>query len=88
MMRDCHFCAGLALLLGLSLASFAMAQPSNPKPAPTEVELKDYFQAKIKAEWDALKSKDKKAYGALLADATPRTGLASTFPINRRIPGS
>lgn len=68
MMRDCHFCAGLALLLGLSLASFAMAQPSNPKPAPTEVELKDYFQAKIKAEWDALKSKDKKAYGALLAD--------------------
>ena len=26
------------------------------------------FQAKIKAEWDALKSKDKKAYGELLAD--------------------
>jgi hypothetical protein len=30
--------------------------------------LKDMFQAKIKVEWEALKNKDKKAYGELLAD--------------------
>jgi hypothetical protein len=30
--------------------------------------LKDVFQAKIKAEWDALKGKDKKTYADLLAD--------------------
>jgi hypothetical protein len=28
----------------------------------------DMFQAKIKAEWEAIKNKDKKAYGVLLAD--------------------
>jgi Domain of unknown function (DUF4440) len=30
--------------------------------------LKDMFEAKIKAEWEAIKNKDKKAYGELLAD--------------------
>jgi len=30
--------------------------------------LSDMFQAKIKVEWEALKNKDKKAYGELLAD--------------------
>ena len=30
--------------------------------------LKDLFQSKIKVEWDALKNKDKKTYGDLLAD--------------------
>jgi len=30
--------------------------------------LKDMFEAKIKAEWEAIKNKDKKAYGDLLAD--------------------
>ena len=34
----------------------------------TDSDLKDFFQSRIKAEWDALKNKDKKAYGALLAD--------------------
>jgi hypothetical protein len=29
---------------------------------------KDLFQAKIKAEWDAIKNKDRKTYGELLAD--------------------
>ena len=33
-----------------------------------ESNLSDFFQSKIKAEWEALKNKDKKAYGALLAD--------------------
>jgi hypothetical protein len=30
--------------------------------------LNDMFEAKIKTEWEALKNKDKKAYGDLLAD--------------------
>jgi len=72
-MRDCLLCPGVVLLL----ACFVAAQPSAGKPAgdngqkpsaATEANLKDFFQSKIKAEWDALKSNDKKAYGALLAD--------------------
>jgi hypothetical protein len=31
-------------------------------------QLKDMFDAKIKAEWEALKNRDKKAYGEFLAD--------------------
>ena len=34
----------------------------------TQPELKAIFEAKVKAEWEALKKKDKKAYGDLLAD--------------------
>jgi hypothetical protein len=34
----------------------------------TDSALNDTFQAKIKAEWEAVKNKDKKAYGELLAD--------------------
>jgi Domain of unknown function (DUF4440) len=30
--------------------------------------LRNMFESKIKAEWEAIKNKDKKAYGALLAD--------------------
>jgi hypothetical protein len=41
-------------------------QPSDSVSA--ESKLKDMFAAKIKAEWEALKTKDKKAYGELLAD--------------------
>ena len=62
----------------VSIASFAWAQqsPTPPKPvdsrpssnASGESDLRDMFEAKIKAEWDALKNKDRKAYGALLAD--------------------
>jgi uncharacterized protein DUF4440 len=59
------------------LASCAVAQSSAAKPvtddarkasAATDAGLKDFFQSKLKAEWDALKNKDKKTYGALLAD--------------------
>lgn len=40
------------------------AKPYNTPDSP----MKSLFEAKIKAEWDALKSRDKKAYGELLAD--------------------
>jgi hypothetical protein len=36
--------------------------------ASAEAKLLDTFESKIKAEWEALKNKDKKAYGDLLAD--------------------
>jgi hypothetical protein len=59
------------------VASLAMAQqPTMPtkfgehqaSASPADTKLKDMFEAKVKAEWEALKSKDKKAYGELLAD--------------------
>ncbi len=63
-------------------AYFAIAQPpattkpAEPAPAKSGVpsgassdsELKTTFESKVKAEWDALKKKDAKAYGELLAD--------------------
>jgi hypothetical protein len=61
-----------------SLTSGALAQqpaaPANtgesrPSSAVSaDSALKDLFDAKIKAEWEAIKNKDKKAYGDLLAD--------------------
>ncbi|HEY4841459.1 MAG TPA: nuclear transport factor 2 family protein [Terriglobales bacterium] len=64
------------------LASLALAQsPAKPSDAPGKIaesplpsgvsvdpKLKDMFEAKIKAEWEALKNKDKKGYAELLAD--------------------
>jgi len=65
------------------LTAFALAQqPATPPKrdastqssgplvgsSPVDSNLKGMFESKIKAEWDALKNKDKKAYGAMLAD--------------------
>jgi len=56
------------------LACFAFSQQPPPSTKTGENErtgdagLKRMFEAKIKAEWEALKNKDKKAYGELLAD--------------------
>jgi len=60
------------------LTSLALAQqPTMPTPfgegpksgnAFSESGTKEMFEAKIKAEWEALKNKDKKTYGDLLAD--------------------
>jgi|ERR1700683_3542510 hypothetical protein len=67
----------LLLAVALLLSCFAEARQSTTKPsaddgkkppATSDANLNDFFQSRIKAEWDALKSKDKKAYGALLAD--------------------
>src|SRR5208283_633547 len=41
-------------------------QPANHGSGDSA--LKDMLEEKIKLEWEALKNKDKKAYGALLAD--------------------
>ncbi len=69
-------CFVLACIMGLT--SFALGQQpavptkfgEGPRPdsVSAESKLKDMFEAKIKAEWEALKNKDKKAYADLLAD--------------------
>src|ERR1700685_667331 len=72
-MQSRIICVCVVWLTAVSLAQ----QPAMPaahgenRPSSgtsTELGLKDMFESKIKTEWDALKSKDKKAYGELLAD--------------------
>jgi hypothetical protein len=41
---------------------------SQPSASPAEAKRKEMFEAKVKVEWEALKNKDKKAYGELLAE--------------------
>jgi hypothetical protein len=72
-MRARFVFACLAGLTSLALAQQpAVPAKSGQSPPSTSVSpdsaLKDMFNAKIKAEWDALKNKDKKAYADLLAD--------------------
>jgi hypothetical protein len=63
-------------ILGLTSAVWAQTSANSAKtrdsrPASTtssDSALKDTFESKIRLEWDALKNKDKKAYGDLLAD--------------------
>jgi hypothetical protein len=47
-------------------------QPQNgnnpPAKSDAETQFTNLFDAKIKAEWEAIKSKDQKAYGELLTD--------------------
>ena len=67
----------VCVCITVSLACFGMAQqPATKKPAEAatssnasaEAKLKDMFESKVKAEWEALKKKDKNAYGELLAE--------------------
>lgn len=62
---------GCRTRFGLTLLIFfiAAASAAQNKPATqAEPDLKAIFEPKITAEWEALKKKDKKAYGDLLAD--------------------
>lgn len=77
-MRDYLVC----ICIAVSLTCVGLAQqPAMRKPAGTgsaesgksssssaDAKLKDLLESKIRAEWDALKTKDAKAYGELLAD--------------------
>ena len=70
--------SGLAsILMILVLTSLALAQQptmptkfgeERPSGNPSDDALRNMFESKIKAEWEAIKNKDKKAYGDLLAD--------------------
>jgi hypothetical protein len=46
----------------------APAKTGESKQPTADSALKGMFEAKIKAEWEAIKNKDKKTYGELLAD--------------------
>ena len=73
-MRICRTCAGAVLLL----ACLAFGQQPTTKDkanrgkessrASAETKLKDMLESNVRAEWDAFKKKDKKAYSDLLAD--------------------
>ena len=72
-MRDCFALICLAGLTSLALAQ----QPTMPAKTSesrqssgvsADSALKDMFESKIKAEWEALKNRDKKGYAELLAD--------------------
>ena len=77
-MRNCFVFACLAGLTSLALAQQptmpAKAGDSRPSSkvsadsAPADSALKDLFESQIKVEWEAIKNKDKKTYGELLAD--------------------
>jgi hypothetical protein len=76
-MRSYLVLACLAALTALSPAQQPTQQPTMPTAfgqgrqsgdTSPESKLKDMFEAKIKVEWEALKNKDKKEYGELLAD--------------------
>jgi hypothetical protein len=74
-MRGWHICGGVAvILMGLALAQQPPAsgkanesRQSN-NPASTQPDVKDVLESEVKAEWDAFKNRDKKAYGDLLSD--------------------
>ncbi len=56
------------LLLGLVLGEGGVAQSKPGNVAQAEPDLKSLFESRVQAEWEALKTKDKKAYADLLAD--------------------
>ena len=73
-MRHYRFEGGLAFVLAASAWAQQPTQPGkaqerNPPSRPTANQaLKDALEPKVKAEWDALKARDKKAFSALLTD--------------------
>src|ERR1039458_3399993 len=72
-MRGCFVLACVAFLTSLALAQHPTmpvktGESGQPGSVPADLGLKEMFEAKIKAEWDALKNKDKKAYSELLTD--------------------
>lgn len=56
----------MSLLVGTTAAETTAETKDIGAPAAAEVQA--LFLSKVKTEWEALKNKDRKAYGALLAD--------------------
>ena len=70
-MRACLalFClAALALQAVAQIPPAPTKTPNQPPETSADAALKTMFESKVQAEWEALKNKDKKAYGDLLAD--------------------
>jgi hypothetical protein len=72
LMRTCFVIACIAWLVCLGQAQQATPPAKTGSASQSVVvpdsALKDMFEAKIKAEWEALKNKDKNVYADLLAD--------------------
>ena len=60
--------AGACAALVLGGLVFGQQPQSPPAKASAPEELTNLLEARIKAEWQAIKGKDQKAYGDLLAD--------------------
>lgn len=68
-MRGCGIVVYVILLAGCALAQQTPLAPGENKQAgASDSALREMFESKIKTEWEALKNKDKKTYGELLAD--------------------
>lgn len=78
-MRGCFILAVVVLLgcvayaqqpscLTKSATQSPEAKPADSAAKDDDSALKSMFEGKIKAEWDAIKNRDKKAYGEFLAD--------------------
>jgi len=73
-MRDWFLFLFIAGFVSAALAQTpATSGNAKQSPLPTtttsaESSLQNMFESKVKVEWEALKNKDKKAYGELLAD--------------------
>jgi len=62
--------AGLTTLASAQITEAPTQFPETKQSntASSDSGLKEMFEAKVKAEWEAIKNKDKKAYADLLAD--------------------
>ena len=60
-------CAVFSVLAVIAITTGTAQQP-KPSPTPARSKLETMFEANVKAEWEAFKNKDKKAYSDLLAD--------------------
>jgi len=63
----CGFVVAL-LMIAVVLGASRVEQSQQSQAAAARPDLKSLFESKIHSEWEALKTKDKKAYGDLLAD--------------------
>jgi hypothetical protein len=59
---------GFGLVSLIFFITAAITTQTNKPTTLAEPDLKAIFEPKVRAEWEALKKKDKKAYGDLLAD--------------------
>ena len=68
-MRNYYAWACAAFVLGCSaFGQQPQGGTSRPTKSTAEAELTNLLDAKIKAEWQAIKNKDQKAYGELLTE--------------------
>ena len=71
-----RFVSVFAGAMCLTLSTLAQQPTTSPKPLESQQigsvsddkTFKDMFEAKVRSEWEAIKNKDKQAYGDLLAD--------------------